>query len=167
MTTETTWSATAILEMATGYWQSCALHAAVNLDIFTVLTHECECQTTKEVALLLECDERGVASLLNALVAMKLLNKKGECFLVPKDARRFLVSSSSEYLGKIIMHYHHLVGGWAQLDQAVRTGKPINMRSHGDEQERENYQLGMFNLAMTIAPQTCRANRPSGTSSSS
>ena len=152
MAIETTVSAAAILNMATGYWQSCALHAAVKLDIFTVLAHECECHTAQEVATLLQCDKRGVSGLLNALAAMELLEKNGECFSLSTVAKRFLVTGSSEYLGNIILHHHHLVDGWAQLDLAVRTGKPVEKRCHGEEQERESFQLGMFNLAMTIAP---------------
>ncbi|MFC1512943.1 methyltransferase [Thermodesulfobacteriota bacterium] len=152
MATDSTWSATTILNMSTGYWQSCALHAAVKLNIFTILTHECECRSAREVASLLECDERGVSTLLDALAAMELLKKTGKCYLVGKAAKRFLVSGSSEYLGNIIMHHHHLVDGWAQLEQAVRNGKPVEKRDHGEEQERESFQLGMFNLAMTIAP---------------
>ena len=30
--------------------------------------------------------------------------------------------------------------------------EPVEKRSHGDEVERESFQLGMFNLAMAIAP---------------
>ena len=152
MESETSCSAADILNLATGYWQSCALHTAVKLNIFTVLTHECECRSSDEVALLLECDRRGVVTLLDALAAMGLLKKDGTCYTVRKAVKRFLVTGSSEYLGNIIMHHHHLVDGWAQLDQAVRTGRPIEKRSHGEEQERESFQLGMFNLAMAIAP---------------
>jgi hypothetical protein len=53
----------------------------------------------------------------------------------------------------MIMHHHHLVDGWAQLDGAVRTGRPVAKRSHGEERERESFQMGMFNLAMAIAPE--------------
>jgi len=145
-------SATDILNLATGYWQACALHTAVKLDIFTVLTHECECRSPAEVASLLECDRRGITILLDALAAMGLLEKKGTCYTVRKSVKRFLVTGSSEYLGNIIMHHHHLVDGWAQLDQAVRSGQPVEKRCHGEEHERESFQLGMFNLAMAIAP---------------
>jgi cyclopropane fatty-acyl-phospholipid synthase-like methyltransferase len=50
------------------------------------------------------------------------------------------------------MHHHHLVDGWAQLDLAVKTGAPIETRDHGEEKERESFQMGMFNLALSIAP---------------
>lgn len=152
METDTTWSAATILDISTGYWQSCALHTAVKLDIFTLLAHECECRTVDEVASLLESDARAISALLDALAALGLLKKNGHCFRLGKAAKRFLVSGSSEYLGNIIIHHHHLVDGWAQLDQAVRTGQPVEKRSHGEEQERESFQLGMFNLAMTLAP---------------
>jgi len=144
------WTATKILDISAAYWQSCALHAAVNLDVFTQLAHEC--RNGDDLAELLGADRRGVAVLLNALAAMGLLVKKGECYFNTEPAKRFLVNGGPEYVGNIIMHHHHLVDGWSQLDQAVRSGLPVEKRSYGEDRERESFQLGMFNLAMGIAP---------------
>ena len=144
------WTVAKILDISSAYWQSCTLHAAVKLDIFTALA--LECRTSDEVAQALGVDRRGVAILLDALAAMGMVRKNDDCYVNSDAAKRFLVSGGSEYLGHIIMHHHHLVDGWAQLDQAVRHGRPVEMRSHGEEQERESFQLGMFNLAMGIAP---------------
>jgi SAM-dependent methyltransferase len=92
--------------------------------------------------------------LLNALAAMELLEKKGDTFAATAFAAKFLSRSSPDYLGHIIMHHHHLISGWANLDQAVRSGKPARERvSHEDvESSRESFLMGMFNLAMHIAP---------------
>ena len=55
------------------------------------------------------------------------------------------------------MHHHHLVHAWSQLSQAVVTGKPVRKRSSfGEAEERESFLMGMFNLAMQIAPQLVR-----------
>ena len=58
----------------------------------------------------------------------------------------------------IILHHHHLVEGWARLDEAVSTGAPSRARvSHESaEVERESFLLGMFNLAMLLAPQVVK-----------
>lgn len=56
-------------------------------------------------------------------------------------------------MGHIILHHHHLLDGWAQLGDAVRTGEPVTKRSYGQEIERESFLMGMFNLASQIAPQ--------------
>jgi SAM-dependent methyltransferase len=46
------------------------------------------------------------------------------------------------------------MAGWARLDESVRSGGPISERiSHGDDAEaRESFEMGMFNLAMLLAP---------------
>ena len=42
---------------------------------------------------------------------------------------------------------------WSQLDEAVRSGRPVRGRvSFEDEAKRESFLMGMFNNAMQIAP---------------
>jgi SAM-dependent methyltransferase len=42
---------------------------------------------------------------------------------------------------------------WAQLDQAVLSGRPVrNRASFSNDEWRESFLLGMFNLAMGLAP---------------
>jgi len=83
---------------------------------------------------------------------MGLIVKSADAYANTDFSRKFLDQSSGAYLGHIILHHHHLVDGWAQLDQAVRSGRPVEMRSYGEEKERESFLLGMFNLAMGQAP---------------
>jgi hypothetical protein len=52
----------------------------------------------------------------------------------------------------MIMHHHFLVPAWQQLDQAVRTGRPQRHEGPITDRERESFLMGMFNLAMAIAP---------------
>jgi len=136
--------------LASGYWQPCALHAGVKLSVFTALAGR-GC-TAPDLAAELDLSERGLAMLLNALTAMQLLEKATDLFRNSPLAEKSLDSNSSSYIGHIIMHHHHLVDGWAQLDLAVKSGQPVATRSHGEERERESFQMGMFNLAMAIAP---------------
>jgi len=56
-------------------------------------------------------------------------------------------------MGHIILHHHHILDGWAQLDTVVSKGKPVKKRSYGEETERQSFLMGMFNLAMGIAPE--------------
>jgi SAM-dependent methyltransferase len=51
------------------------------------------------------------------------------------------------------MHHHHLVESWSRLDQGVQSGQPIRERSSfSDEEWRESFLMGMFNMAMNMAP---------------
>jgi len=147
-----TWTPAQLLELSGGYWSTCTIHAAVKLNVFTPLS--IGPLAAGELADLVNCDGRGVTMLLNALAAMELLDKKGDTFVATAFAAKFLSRSSPDYLGHIIMHHHHLISGWTNLDQAVRSGEPVRERvSHEDvESSRESFLMGMFNLAMHIAP---------------
>jgi SAM-dependent methyltransferase len=140
------------LDLSGGYWSCCVLHAGVKLNVFTTLSGEP--LAAAELALRLNCDSRGLTMLLNALSAMGLLEKLPGSYRATPFAAQFLSRTSTDYLGHIIMHHHHLMSGWANLDQAVRSGEPVRERaSHEDvESSRESFLMGMFNLAMQIAP---------------
>ncbi len=145
------WHPGTLLETSGGYWKTCALHAAVQLDVFTTMADQ---QLSAEaVAEKLQTDPRALAMLLNALTAMNLLEKSGDLYANTPEAAQFLSSKSPAYIGYIIKHHHHLVPSWSQLDQAVQTGSPIRTRaSHSSDDARESFLMGMFNMAMMLAP---------------
>ncbi len=92
--------------------------------------------------------------LLDALTALDLLQKKDDIYSTTPFSAEFLAKSSTKYMGHIISHHHHLVEGWARLDESVLSGQPVRDRvSHEpSEAERESFLMGMFNLAMQMAP---------------
>jgi ubiquinone/menaquinone biosynthesis C-methylase UbiE len=145
------WSPDKLLNVSGYYWQSFTLHAAIKLGIFTIVGSEE--LTVEDIAQRLNAKERGVVMLLNALAAMNLLVKKGDRYSNTPSGASFLSKNSPEYMGHIIMHHHHLALSWAKLDEAVRTGGPMRVRSSGsDEEGRESFLMGMFNIAMNLAP---------------
>jgi hypothetical protein len=146
------WSPAELLQLSGGYWSACALHAGVKLDVFTHLVDQN--RTALEVAELLTIDPRGLAMLLNALAALELLEKRGDSYSASLFAAEFLSRNSPQYLGHIILHHRHLMAGWSRLDEAVRTGGPDAERvaQANDREVRENFEMGMFNLAMLVAP---------------
>jgi SAM-dependent methyltransferase len=145
------WNPGTLLETSGGYWKTCALHAAVQLDVFTVI--EDQRLSAEAAAEKLQADPRALAMLLNALTAMNLLVKSGDCYANTPEARTFLSKSSPGYIGYIIKHHHHLVASWSQLDQAVLSGKPVRTRAtHSSDDARESFLMGMFNMAMMMAP---------------
>lgn len=146
------WTPADLLQLSGGYWNACALHAGVKLDLFTPLAERT--LTAADLAGRLKTDPRGLAMLLTALAAMRLLEKWGDSYDATPFAAEFLSRTSPKYLGHIILHHHHLMAGWAHLDEAVQRGVPIRERvSHDDDEAaRESFLMGMFNLAMQIAP---------------
>ena len=146
------WNPGELLEVSGAFWKTCALHTAVKLDVFSVIGDD---QLSAEtIATKIKGSLKGVERLLNALVAMDLLEKSDDDYLNISGGCDFLSRESDEYIGHIILHHHHLVESWSQLDQAVLTGEPIRSRSSFSKEEwRESFLLGMFNLAMNLAPQ--------------
>jgi len=147
------WNPGELLQLSGGYWSACALHAGVKLDIFTHLVDRP--LSAGVLAGILETDTRGLRMLLNALTALDLIEKRGDNYTSTPFAAMFLSKTSPQYLGHIILHHRHLMASWSRLDAAVISGNPDNERvSLTDENEvRENFEMGMFNLAMQIAPQ--------------
>jgi predicted O-methyltransferase YrrM len=155
-TTLPEWTPEMILRLSGDYWKTCALHAGVKLDVFTIIGNDC--LSANEIAGRIEGDLRGVAMLLNALTAMRLLLHKDEGYANTPAAKSFLSKDSDHYLGYMIMHHHHLMESWSQLDKAVKTGKPLRTRSsQGDAARRESFLMGMFNIAMKVAPTVAAA----------
>ncbi len=140
-----------ILELSGYYWKTCALHAAVKLDIFTAIDKNMH--TIDAIATFTNSESQSMERLLNALVAMNFLKKGNDSYQNTKESHIFLSKSSDKYLGYIIMHHHHLSKSWVNLDQAIIHGKPIRQQqSTSDDDTREAFLMGMFNIAMGIAP---------------
>lgn len=146
------WTPAALLKLAGDYWSVCALHAGVKLDVFTLLA--AGPATPADLSRVLGTDSRGLAMLLNSLAALGLVTKSGDSYAATHFAAEYLAKTSPAYLGHIVMHHHHLVAGWARLDEAVSSGGPVRDKvSFADDAEtRESFEMGMFNLAMQIAP---------------
>ena len=139
------WNVGQLLSTSSVYWRSSTVHAAVKLEIFSVIGDRQ--LTVAEVSDGVGGKPRGVSMLLNGLTAMGLLKHENNRYGNTDFSRSCLVKEEPGYIGYIIMHHFHLVDAWAQLHEAVLHGEPVESRSHGDELERESFQLGMFNLA--------------------
>lgn len=146
----TDWNVGKLLEVSGSYWHACTIHAGIKLDLFSRI--ETGDNTAEDIAGDLGYDARGVEVLLDALAAMGLIIKTKSRYSNTPASKSLLVKGAPQYIGYMIMHHHHLVAAWSRLDQAVRTGKPARERGALDEEERESFLMGMFNLGMSIAP---------------
>jgi predicted O-methyltransferase YrrM len=145
------WHPGELLEISGYFWKTCTLHAAVKLDVFTLIGEKQ--LTSVKVSEKLDIAPKGVERLLNALVAMELLTKANDTYSNTPSSLKLLSKDSPKFLGHIIMHHHHLVEPWSQLDRCVQSGQPISERSSFSKEEwRESFLMGMFNMAMSMAP---------------
>ena len=148
------WDAGKLLALSGQYWHTCTLHAGVKLEIFTWI--DGDQLTARELSKQIHADERGVTALLDALSALELLVKTGTRYANTPESRDLLVKHSPHYIGFMIMHHHHLVEPWSRLDEAVRSGHSVSGKVVRDDDRRESFLMGMFNMAMAIAPQVSR-----------
>lgn len=145
------WDKAKLIEASGSYWKICAIQTAVELNIFTVLADRK--LTAFDIAGEINADKRAVTMLLNALTAMNLLSKADNLYSNTKESRNLLSKDSREYMGYILLHHHHTMGSWMRLDEVIKSGNPVREREAFREDElRENFLMGMFNLAMDIAP---------------
>ncbi len=145
------WNPGTLLQLSGQYWATCTLHAAVQLDVFTAIGEQQF--PAGDIAKKLNVNQEGVVRLLNALTALNLLKKENDFFSNTRASKTFLSKDSPGYIGYMISHHHHLVESWSKLDQAVQTGTPVRERgSHTSSEWRESFLMGMFNMAMNMAP---------------
>lgn len=150
----TDWNAGKLLALSGKYWETCTLHAGVKLDVFSEIGNKDA--SADDLAERLGSDARGMETLLDGLSAMGLLVKEKNRYINTPESHSLLVKGSSQYIGFMIMHHHHLVEPWSRLDEAVRSGRSVGQRVVRDDETRESFLMGMFNLAMAIAPGAAR-----------
>lgn len=154
--TQQPWHPGTLLETSGYFWKTCTLHAAVKLDVFTVIREKR--LGAEEIAAQAGADVDAAERLLNALAGMELLVKEDGRYANTEAAATYLSKSSPRYIGYMILHHHYLVELWGNLDQSVKTGKPVreapadaDATGKGDA-EREAFLMGMFNNASLMAP---------------
>jgi precorrin-6B methylase 2 len=137
-----------VMQVASGYWQSCVLHAANRLDIFNLLDGQAKDldTLTKET----EADRRCLGALLSALVSMDFLDRDGDVFRNNQFSQTFLAGSSKFYQGGIVYMFENWYEAWGGLYNTVKTGKPSALmhQAYSDEETR-NYMMGMHNRALS------------------
>ncbi len=76
------------------------------------------------LATAIAANRRATALIANAMVALGLLDKRADRYSLTEVSRRYLLRSSAEYLGGLILFDEAIFETWAHLDQVIRTGAP-------------------------------------------
>ena len=121
-TKKTQLSPAMIMEDLGGAWRSRALAAAVELDVFTHIASGK--RTVKEVAEAAGASQRGIANLLDALVAIQYLRKTGNRYGLQPVSAAFLVRGKKTYMGASTQPISLTWNVWEHLTETVRTGRP-------------------------------------------
>jgi len=116
-------------ELIRAYMPSRALLTAVELDVFTAVDGGA---TASQVAKTIHGDSRATEMLLNALVSLKLLEKKDETFSNTPIAARFFAEGSRDNARHGLLHIAQIWHRWSTLTDAVRAGTSVGGPARSD-----------------------------------
>jgi hypothetical protein len=122
-----------IIQIGLGFWASKTLLTAVELDVFTILGGSA--LTASELQTRLSLHPRGTRDFLDALVALRMLDRDGDgpaaTYRNTTETGLFLDKSSPACVGGLLeMANSRLYRFWDGLTVALRTGRPQNEIVH-------------------------------------
>jgi SAM-dependent methyltransferase len=121
------------MQLVWGFQPTFILATATRLSLFDHLRGSPK--TIEQLASDTNSSVRGLTALLNALVALQFLARRGDSYTLTPESSAFLVSSSPDYHGSFFQHIvSHIIPGWMQLTECVRNGRPtksVNVQDEG------------------------------------
>lgn len=123
MKTGTPPSPALFFDTVNAYQKTAALKAAVELDIFTQITHKAI--TAKQLSEACHASERGIEILCDYLVTLGFLRKKDGHYELTADSEFFLNRESPAYLGGTLefLHSHLITEPFDELAETIRHGR--------------------------------------------
>ncbi|HEY6893275.1 MAG TPA: methyltransferase [Rhodanobacteraceae bacterium] len=118
-----------LLAMGTGYWVSQILRAATHYKFFTLIASG---HTTADaIARAADTDVRGTRMVLDSLVALDVLTKRGQKYGLTPDADALLVAGRpGDLTGMLDVHVGLTWEDWGHLTEALRD--PTKVRQYGN-----------------------------------
>ena len=111
-----------ILQLGLGFWASKTMLSAVELGVFTELGNGPQKADTLIARLGLH--RRSAKDFLDALVALKMLERNGDCYANTPATNVFLDRNKSSYIGGFLeMANARLYAFWGHLTDALKTGQ--------------------------------------------
>lgn len=139
----------ALTQLTVAYWRSGVLFAALRLGVFDALAEQP--LTAHAVAARCGAARDHMTRLLNACVSLQLLELVDGEYRNGRMASRFLVASGEHYLGGWVKFMADFYGAWGRLDEAVRSGSPVQdglARLTAGEDYTRHMMLAMHEYAM-------------------
>ncbi len=140
-----------LLEMAGSFRPACVLGAAAELDMFTCIGGRAV--SAEGLAVELEADLRAVTILLDALVALRVLQKDQGHYSVPAEIQPLLRHGTPETVLPMVLHHMTVLRGWSQLAWTVKAGIPAPRTSsiRGPEADRAAFVAAMHSISGPVA----------------
>lgn len=137
--------------LSRAYQQSAALHAAVELDVFTAIARGDD--TVEALAARLDLSPRQAERLLTALAAMGLLRKSGARYANAPDVARYLVKGEPRYAGPWILFTKPRWNAWGQLADRLREKEERRLGGYEDftVEDARRYHAATASIGMGAA----------------
>jgi len=127
-----------ILQIGLGFWGSKVLLSAVEIGLFTTLAEGPADLTSLSKRLALH--DRGARDFLDALVALKMLDRKDGLYSNTPTTALFLDRTKPSYVGGLLeMANARLYESWGRLTQALKTG-----RSQSEAKDAEDLFAALY-----------------------
>ena len=142
-----------IIDLASAYYGSSVLFAALDVDLFSVVQSLGASATAGQVATRIQADERGVCLLLNACVAIGLMGKEDGVFFNVQATKLALISGAPHDLTRAIRYNRDVYSAWGRAAEFVRTGKPVEspeIHLGEDKARTRRFVMSMHGRAMGI-----------------
>jgi len=154
------WTAEALLNLGRSYQAAAVFAAAADLELFNALAGGS--LTAKTMSRQLRCDRRAMVVLLDALVAVRLLNKGGGRYALTAGGKALLTAHGSKSILAMAQHQANCLRNWAQLARVVKSGRPAeripSVRGAGGDAAA--FIEGMHNISALVAEPVIRTIQP-------
>lgn len=141
-----------LMQLATGYWSSQAFLTANRIGLFTLLGEDGH--SLEGVAGALRIRPRPARLLLNACVALGLVEETAGVFRNSPLSRAYLLPGGAGYMGNAVRYSDDMYSAWGQLEQALREDAPARKPDSylgGDPEQTRHFVYGMHDRALGIA----------------
>ena len=123
------------MQFAWGYGPTLCIEAAVRHGAFDFLDKGPK--SIAQIAKTTGASVRGLTAVLNVLVSLDLLKKRGDRYALGPESSAFLVSYKPAYHGSLFQHISdQLLPRWLDLTKVVRFGRPagkVNAKGEGEK----------------------------------
>lgn len=144
------WSAESLSVLATGYWQSQTLLAAVESGLLEALP-----ATAPDAAANAALDPRVTSAVLEALVGLNVVYRTGDLFTLDPSAAEYLLAKSPKSLIGALRFNTAMYHLWAKLPDVLKSGVPaMPPAAHlgADPSRTRGFVLGMHSRALALLP---------------
>ncbi|MEZ5559649.1 MAG: methyltransferase [Pseudomonadales bacterium] len=140
-----------IMALSTAFWDAQVLLTANRMGLFQALAEGP--RGLNALCAELTAEPRALRLLLNACIALGLLEEHESGYANAPMAAAFLVAGRPGYLGNAIRYSDNLYATWGRLEQAVHSGAPQMPSADylgGDEKITRDFVYGMHDRALGV-----------------